>query len=443
MASAHTLEDVRPLRRVEYDRLVALGMFEDERLELLAGALDLRRLRGDWPPRIEIEVGRLDRFAGAAIGLERTRDILSRLGFETRPVVGRGEGGNWLEVTVPPWRYYDFEDGHAQDVYEEVMRIYGFDAIDATLPNVGGPDAPELPELRRRRIVQDTLAAAGFAETINFAFHSREVDDAYPTFYADREAMELANALSDLYAIMRRSLLPNLVATARYNQRRGRRAVRVFEVGRIFGADGAAGRVEMETVAVVLGGVLGTPWSGPRTLDFYDLKGVVEALALALSTELTFRPTEAPLLVKGTAAEILLGDERVGLIGELDDPDLAYPLYAVEISLSRLGDATVSLETRAPSRFPGIEVDLTLSHAALTPWREIRDEIEAAAVADLVSFELKDRYDGEGVAAGAVNTTIAFTYNADGRSLRHDEINERQSALASRLTERFGFGESR
>ncbi|MEO1368464.1 MAG: hypothetical protein AAFX50_14920, partial [Acidobacteriota bacterium] len=67
---------------------------------------------------------------------------------------------------------------------------------------------------------------------------------------------------------------------------------------------------------------------------------------------------------------------------------------------------------------------------------------EAAAVADLVSFELKDRYDGEGVAEGAVNTTIAFTYNADGRSLRHDEINERQSALASRLTERFGFGES-
>ncbi|MEM1176921.1 MAG: phenylalanine--tRNA ligase subunit beta [Acidobacteriota bacterium] len=424
-------------------RRAAALMIELAGGELLAGALDLYRPSAEWPPRIEIDVRRLDRFAGASIGWERTRDILDRLGFDSAPVEGRDDDGQWLEVTAPPWRYYDFENGHAQDVYEEVMRIYGFDAIEATLPNVGGPDAPELPELRRRRIVQDTLAAAGFAETINFAFHSRDVDDAYPTFYADREAMELANALSDLYAIMRRSLLPNLVATARYNQRRGRGAVRVFEVGRIFGADAEQGRVEMETVAIVLGCVLGTPWSGQRSLDFFDLKGVVEALATALSTELRFRSAEALKLVPGATAEILKGEGPVGLIGQLDEPDLAYPLFVVEISLDRLGASTVSLETKAPSRFPGIEVDLTLGHSLDVPWHEIRDEIQKAEVTDLVSFELKDRYDGEGVAAGAVNTTIAFTYNADGRSLRHDEINERQSALAARLEQRFGLGDAR
>jgi Uma2 family endonuclease len=33
------VENVRPLRRVEYDRLVDLGVFEDERIELLEGAL--------------------------------------------------------------------------------------------------------------------------------------------------------------------------------------------------------------------------------------------------------------------------------------------------------------------------------------------------------------------------------------------------------------------
>ena len=37
--AASPAEVIRPLRRVEYDRLVALGVFQDERIELLDGAL--------------------------------------------------------------------------------------------------------------------------------------------------------------------------------------------------------------------------------------------------------------------------------------------------------------------------------------------------------------------------------------------------------------------
>jgi hypothetical protein len=32
-------EGLRPLRRVEYERMVELGMFEDEKIELLRGVL--------------------------------------------------------------------------------------------------------------------------------------------------------------------------------------------------------------------------------------------------------------------------------------------------------------------------------------------------------------------------------------------------------------------
>ena len=64
---------------------------------------------------------------------------------------------------------------------------------------------------------------------------------------------------------------------------------------------------------------------------------------------------------------------------------------------------------------------LTLTHSADTTWSEIAQTIGQAAVQDLVSFGLKDRYAGEGVPVGAVNTTIYFLYNAADSSLTRDE----------------------
>jgi phenylalanyl-tRNA synthetase beta subunit len=66
--------------------------------------------------------------------------------------------------------------------------------------------------------------------------------------------------------------------------------------------------------------------------------------------------------------------------------------------------------------------------------------IAEATPPDLVSWGLKDRYQGQGVPEGAVNTTISFLYNAGDRSLTLDEVNERQGALAAELKRRFGGG---
>ena len=176
--------------------------------ELLDGHLEVTALRQDWPPVVDISLAKLERFGGITLGAERVESILGALGFTLE---SRADGDDTrFRVTPPSWRWYDFEGAHAQDVYEEVLRIHGFDPIEPTLPTARGADAPMRPEHKRRRAVQDTLAACGFAEAITFAFHDRESDAAYPSFFAEREAMALANPLSDLYAVMRRSLLPNL-----------------------------------------------------------------------------------------------------------------------------------------------------------------------------------------------------------------------------------------
>ena len=420
---------------------------------VVSGHLEVKKLREDWPPRVDLDLGRLNAFGGTELDADVVERILGGLGFELER--HGGDAIRW-SVTVPSWRWYDFESIHAQDVYEEVLRIYGFDNIATTLPALGAPDGRTGRDHKQRRKVQDVLAAAGLTEAVNFAFHDAGSDASYPSLYGDRRPMLLANPLSERYSTMRRSLLPNLVDSARFNQRRNADAVRLFEIGHVFvagKADSIAGETgdehdasdwghdEMDVVGLVVGGALGTPWEHQIALDFYDLKGTIETLAFELDAVIAFRAAELPRLVAGAAAEILISgtDEVIGYLGQLDGDEDSYPLYVAEVALAPLGRYAPDLETRPPSRHPGIAVDSTLTHSKQVPWHDLAAAIEGRDVPDLVRFVLQDRYDGQGVPDGAVNTTIHFLYNAAGRSLTQDEVNERHSALTSHLEEQFGL----
>src|SRR6185295_7726168 len=100
-------------------------------------------------------------------------------------VTAMGDGA-W-QVTVPSWRFFDFEprqgtdEIYPADLYEEVLRIHGFDRIPEALPAIAGSDGPPTPPQRRRAALRRVLSAAGYAEAINFAFHDPKGDATYPS----------------------------------------------------------------------------------------------------------------------------------------------------------------------------------------------------------------------------------------------------------------------
>jgi phenylalanyl-tRNA synthetase beta chain len=415
---------------------------------VLAGAIDVRA--EDFPPvrRGRLDLARLHRFAGAEIPAADVERWLTGLGFG---VTSQGAGA-W-DVTVPSWRLYDFEprpDGDGREVYEadlfeEPIRIYGFENIQATLPKISGFDAPKTRLQILRERVRDYLAAAGSVETVHFAFGDPAADAAYPSLRPEAQALWLRNPLSEQYAVMRRSLVPNLIATARFNQRRGAAAVRMFETAKVYfpSASKEPGTLpdQPEHVAIVCGGTVGNPWQREIVLDLFDAKGTIEGLAQSLGVTLEARPKDLSGLLAGSSAELVLpdrGDEVVGFFGRVAEEE-GYPLYIAEVALDGLTGGESNLQVESPSRFPGVSVDLTLTHALATPWAEIARAIGEHAPADLVSWGLKDRYRGPGVPEGAVNTTISFLYNSPERSLTQEEVNERQSALAADLERRFGW----
>jgi len=408
---------------------------------VLAGVLDVRDTAMTWIRHGRLDLGKLDAFAGAAIDPADSQRWLTGLGFG----VDRSGHGIW-NVTVPSWRYYDFQprpepphEVYPQDLYEEVLRIFGLDRIQAALPGIPGADAPRSEILIRRDRIRRQLAASGYTEAIHFAFLDPARDAAFPSLRPEAKPIRLANPISEQLSVLRRSLAPSLVETARFNQRRGLAAVRMFEIANAFYERAEGGIPDQpEHVGLVCGGRLGSPWEREIELDLFDLKGAVDALADAFGVRLEARPAELTGLLAGNSAELLHGGEVVGWFGRVAE-DGAYPLYAAELATAALAGGDIGLQVDLPSRFPGISADFTFTHSLETPWAEIERAIRENALPDLVSWQLKDRYRGPGVPEGAVNTTLSFHYNARERSLTQEEVNVRQGALNRELEHRFGW----
>ncbi len=394
------------------------------------------------PVEGEFSLEGLNAFAGVETDESFVVEHLGRLGFTLQRLFGDETAWN---VQVPSWRRFDFEADPKGRVYpayfyEEVLRMRGLDAIPSTLPAIEGPDPGlSLSHLRREEL-RNLLAACGLAETITYSFGSAGADSRFNGL-AVGPPLELANALSEQYAFMQRSLLPNLVEGALYNLRRGAQSVQLFEFGHVFPASGS----EVDSLGVILGGRLGSPWQRGLELDFFDLKGVLEMMARESGAELRFEPAALAGLIPGTAAEIHLARRGaadpvpIGYLGRVDEPESAVPLYAGEIRIEELGRGAPD-EVTAPPRHPGVAVDLTLTHSLDTAWATLAVAIRELRPESLTDFEMTDRYCGEGVPAGAVNTTISFRYGAHDRSLTQDEVNEQHGRLAEALERRFKLG---
>lgn len=441
----HTDASHRFERGADHDGCLEAALRAAGLIQELAGgeidpdAIDVRSKMTE-PLEGSFSLNGLADFAGLEIDPEFVSTRLERLGFTLRRI--DGEELAW-QVQVPSWRRPDFETDAKGAVYpayfyEEVLRMHGLDSIPATLPAIGGPDRGSEMSHRRREGLRFLLSAAGLAETVTYSFGAPSADERFENLVAG-PPLRLSNALSEQYAVLRRSILPNLVEGALFNLRRQAQSVRLFEFGHLFSADAP----EVEALGVILGGVLGSPWKRSATLDLFDLKGVFEGLVVETGASLEFEPRPIAGFVAGACADIVLVNarqkRRVGYLGRVDEPESPVALYAGEVELEAFDPGAIA-PVSVPSRYPGIAVDLTLTHPLETSWRTIAEAIEENRPDLLANFELIDRYQGPGVPEGAVNTTITFRYGASDRSLTQEEVNESHLAVSGALEARFQVG---
>lgn len=236
---------------------------------------------------------------------------------------------------------------------------------------------------------------------------------------------------------MRSSLIPGLVGTLATNRKRQLERVRVFEVARTFArkADGEPVRgfhQVMNIAALAAGTVLPEQWGERgRNVDFYDVKGDLEALFAPRT--LSFVPLSHPALHPGRAASVRLDGHVVGMIGELHPAwvqryELGTAPVVFEVALEAALAARLP-SCREISRMQAVRRDLALVVAADVPVERVLEVLREAAPTVVREINLFDVYQGKGVDPDKRSLAFRVVMQDTQRTLEDAEVDDAIAVL--------------
>ena len=391
------------------------------------------------PRTVRLAYARVGAVLGADISAADITRILTGLGF-----IVAGDTDHAV-VSVPSWRVDVARD---VDLVEEVARHYGYDRLPVTFPALAqGPPPPD-ERLEQNRGLRRLATAAGFTECVTFSFISEK---SAGEFAEPDDLVGITNPLSELFAVLRPSLLPGLVDAVAHNRRHGRRDAQLFELGTRF----VRGAGESRTLSLAWSGAAtGEHWSGrARQADLFDLIGVVDAMARALGLTIQVHPSDRPWLTTGRTAEIRAleagGASRLlGVAGHVQtslttarDIPAGDDVFVAELDLDAVSDLITMLgvaKAHPLPRFPSIVRDLSILVDESLLAADVRGTIQSVAPATLARLMEFDRYQGKGVGEGKVSLWYRLTFQALDRTLTDAEADDAMATVLDALTRAYG-----
>jgi phenylalanyl-tRNA synthetase beta chain len=436
---------IRYERTVDASTIARNADFAAALIAGLTGGTVCRGLVDEWPVEREpVRLGfRISRFCammGADIPRSEIIDVLVRLGCgvsDTQTDV--------LDVQAPSFRP-DLE--REIDLYEEVLRLYGMEKIEPTLPGgrgrIGRRSTAELIAAKLHAV----LRASGLNETMTYSFGCPdELEKLRMDTFVSGQSVELLNPINADQSIMRQSIIPGLLRSVAYNQNHGVANIQLYEMGNVFAAhEGSKLPKEHRKIAGVLAGAMhGTAWNAPSVpFDFFDGKGVVENIARELALPKTrfkaLAAEEAPFLQPGRAASVSVAGAVIGWVGELHPLavrayDAAAPVIAFELDTALLEKAArPSREYMDVSEFPAVSMDV-----AFVVGNEVADErmvqcMRSAGGKLLADVHLFDVYrDEQRIGAGKKSMAYALQYRAADRTLTSEEVDKAHARLVKKV----------
>ena len=342
---------------------------------------------------------------------------------------------------MPPYR---FDISISEDLIEEVARVYGYNNI----PNVAPVASLKMRDHAEAEIsvnsLRDVLVGRGYQEAITYSFVDPKVQQ---VLFPGVEALVLPNPISADMSAMRLNLWPGLMQAVQYNQNRQQTRIRLFEYGLKFIPDATAeGGVRQVPVlgGVIIGSFANEHWTiAERNVDFYDVKGDVEALIAMTSAagEFSFAKGEHSALHPGQTAAITRNDQPVGFVGALH-PEAERKLgikgkaYLFEIELAAFGAKHIVLAQEV-SKYPANRRDLAIVVKSDVRFSDILATIRKVGGNQLVDLKLFDVYTGQGIADGMKSLAIALTLQDKARTLEDKDIQQVISSVVQTLGEEF------
>ena len=417
-------QDLALIRTIQLVTRMGAGVFS-------SGVIDSLRTQIE-PSRIVVKKEKIDEILGIDIPEKTICDILTSLQFCVTL-----ENGVFT-VTIPKFR----EDIiGANDIAEEVIRLYGYDNI-VSRP-LDGKKLTHGVRTKQDASVQRVKAflsgLSGYSETFSYSFISPKYKEEFRLDENDirRNAIEILNPLSEDVSVMRTMLAPSMLNIAVGNYSRGVKAAKFYEVGKTYFPKSVPvldTAIETETLIIASYG------EG----DFYALKSTLESLAAWFNVQLDFVPANEPFLHPYRQAFVSIGENKIGYIGEVH-PAITKQhkfdehLYITEIDLAAFIDASSDFLPYVPvSKFPAIERDLAFV---------VDEEVTAGAMLKAIcanggtylkNVSVFDVYAGVGVPMGKKSIAFNLYFRKDDGTLDGEEVNSVIDNILSAMNAEFG-----
>ena len=392
------------------------------------------------PAHIHLRTQRVCALSGADIEPDFMAQRLRRLGCAVTPA----EDG--FDVVAPTNRP---DLTREVDLIEEILRLWGEDEVEATLPAARNHAGGLTVDQQRIRKIGATLRALGLSETQTYNFaDARDLERLHMSEKGRGIPVQIINPLVADQSQMRRSMLPGLLRSVEYNISHGEKNIALYEIGRVFfGHEHKSQPDEPRFVCGVMSGA----WDDDQwnrkypKLNFFDAKGVVQELLKALRiTKVRYKVAdqeEYGWLQPGCAAEIYAhGGELIGWVGNihpevLQNFEVEQDVVAFELSVEALLRLTKrELPYQEVPTLPGVSVDLAIVVDEDVTAETVEQRIQSAGGKLLADVRLFDVFrDKQRVGEGKKSLAFSLTYRAADHTLTSDEVEKAHDRLVKKV----------
>lgn len=393
--------------------------------EVVDGMIDVRGAAKE-PNVIPFDPEKINAFLGTDISRAEMEETLRALDFEV------------TENSVTPPSYRADVEGFA-DVAEEVLRIYGYDKIPSTLMRGETSHSVKTPAQKLEDVVKNILCACGLNEIVTYSFTNPNLFDklCLPAESPLRKAVTISNPLGEENSIMRTTALHSMLEVLARNQNFKQPSARLFELATIYlPQEGEALPEERRVISLGMYG----------NCDFYDCKGIIEALfdAVGLSGASFLPESENPTFHPGRCASICVGKKEIGIIGQIhpavcDNYGLSKEVYAVQLNLPDLLTYSKDHKTYKPlPKYPAVTRDLAILADETVLAADVERVIKKQAKSLFAGLTLFDVYKGKQVPEHKKSMAYSLKLQSMDKTLTDAEVNETVQNILAALEKELG-----
>ena len=364
----------------------------------------------------------VDKILGITISEDDMKNELDRLDFPY-------EIKNSKFIVTIPRRRLDI-DANVNDIAEEIGRLFGYNNLVSSLPDVKVRRGEYVGDVKYRKMVSKRLRSLGLNEVKTYTLVNPEMASKF--IYEDRKPVVLPNPMSVDKSVVRTTLIPSLMNVYEYNKARGVKDISIYEIAKTYD-------VNYEEITKVCGLMTGSyltnSWKSDVEIDFFVVKGIVEDLLdyMGYKDRYSFVRSECKDLHPGVQASIILDGKVIGIIGKVHPSITKKDIFVFELNLDSIYGKTSKLKYKEAFKYPSITKDMAYALDRNVLVSDIIKTIRKASSKILQEVEVFDVYEGENISNDKKSVAFKLVFNGLDRTLTDEEVMEEFNKIIDKV----------